>query len=87
MTNETTPRTRVYIAGLGRESNQVDHVDIKDTAYMASEALNAAVAEEKEFVHFNLANGGSMAIKLSRILHVSEAAPDADEPRDQSPDS
>jgi hypothetical protein len=79
LADEAASRTRVYIAGLGRESNQVDHVDIEDTAYLASETINAAAAGEKEFVHFKLANGGSMAIKLSRILHVSEAAPDADE--------
>jgi hypothetical protein len=79
MADEVALNTRVYIAGLGRESDRVDHLDIEDTAYMASEALNAAVAGENEFVHFKLANGGSMAIKLSRILHVSEAAPGADE--------
>lgn len=79
MADKAVPRTRVYISGLGRESGQVDHVDIEDTAYLASETINASVAGEKEFVHFKLANGGSMAIKLSRILHVSEAPPNADE--------
>jgi hypothetical protein len=57
--------TRVYIAGLGRRSQEIDHVEIEDTAYQASETINAAVAGEKEFVHFKLANGGAMGIKLS----------------------
>jgi hypothetical protein len=70
-------RTRVYVTSLDRR-NEIDHVEVEATAFKASEAINAAVADEKEFVHFKLANGGAMGIKLSRILHVSEAPPDSD---------
>lgn len=71
-------RTRVYVTSLnGRR--EIDHVDVDATAFQASEAINTAVADEKEFVHFQLANGGAMGIKLSRILHVSEAPPDSAE--------
>jgi hypothetical protein len=78
MSDAKDSRTRVYVTSLNQR-NEIDHVDVDATAFQASEAINAAVADAKEFVHFQLANGGAMGIKLSRILHVSEAPPDSDE--------
>lgn len=72
MTDEGTSHTRVIATGL-KQGGGDEYVDIEATAYMAAETINAAIAEGKEFVHFKLATGGSMAIKLSRILHVEEA--------------
>lgn len=78
MPDAKAPQTRVYVTSLhGRR--EIDHVDVDATAFKASEAINAAAADEKEFVHFQLANGGAMGIKLSRILHVSEAPPESDD--------
>jgi hypothetical protein len=77
MPDDKASRTRVYFTSLRR--NEITHVEVEGTAFEASEATNAAAADEKEFVHFKLANGGAMGIQLSRIQQISEAPPDADQ--------
>jgi hypothetical protein len=77
MPDDKASRTRIFVTSLRR--NEIEKIEIEATAFQASEIINAAVADEKEFVHFQLASGGAMGIKVSRIVHVSEAPLDSNE--------
>lgn len=66
------PLTRLQVSDL--RSSGVSKIDIALDSFQATKNINQAITNGETFVHFKAPDGTGVAVKVDRILHVSEAA-------------
>jgi hypothetical protein len=56
--------------------NKVQQMEVKEKASAVRDVINRAVKGNDPFVVFTRPDGGSVAVKVDRILHASEVSPE-----------
>lgn len=66
--------TRISLTAISGPS-KVQQIEVKEKASAVRDVINLALKGHDAFVVFTRVDGGSVAVKVDRILHASEVPP------------